>query len=93
MTELVFTHDPERRRYEAWLDEERVSLVTYRDDGQRVIINHTETPPVHQGHGYAGEVTRYALDDLRRQGRKIIPSCPYTAAWIRDHPDYADMLA
>jgi predicted GNAT family acetyltransferase len=29
----------------------------------------------------------------RAEGRKIVPLCGYAAAWMRRHPQHADLLA
>ena len=29
----------------------------------------------------------------RAEGAKIIPLCPYAAAWLKRHPEYADVVA
>jgi hypothetical protein len=34
-----------------------------------------------------------ALDLIRERGLKVVPVCPYAAAFIRRHPEYQDLLA
>ena len=34
-----------------------------------------------------------ALDYARREGMRIIPSCPYVKAYIDRHPEYEDLVA
>jgi uncharacterized protein len=36
---------------------------------------------------------RGALDDVRTKGAKIVARCPFVARFVREHPDYADLLA
>jgi predicted GNAT family acetyltransferase len=36
-------------------------------------------------------VTRDALEDVRRRGEKVHPSCPFAVAFLDDHPEYADL--
>jgi predicted GNAT family acetyltransferase len=89
----VVVHVPERRRYELHIDGREVGQAEYVESGGVVVITHTGTSPRWQGQGVAGRLTRAVLDDVRRRGLKVIPRCGYSAAWIRDHPDYADLLA
>jgi uncharacterized protein len=35
---------------------------------------------------------RGALDDMRARGLKVAPVCPFVAAYIRRHPEYADLV-
>lgn len=92
MTQLRVTRNAALDRYEGHLDEELVGLADYRVDGDRVVIPHTETRPAFQGRGIAGEIVRFALDDIRAQGRHVVPACPFVARWIEDHPAYADLV-
>ena len=44
----------------------------------------------HEGVGSA--LVRGALDDVRADGQKIVPRCPFVKGWIDRHPDYADLV-
>jgi predicted GNAT family acetyltransferase len=35
----------------------------------------------------------FALDDVRSNGLRIRPYCPYVRAFLRRHPDYQDLVA
>jgi len=56
-------------------------------------ITHTGVPPPIEGRGIAAELTRAALDTARREGWKVVPACSYAAAFMRRHPEFADLLA
>lgn len=85
---------PERHRYEMRVGDNLVGFAAYfdRDDGVRV-LPHVEIDPAFEGRGLGGVLTQYALDDCRAQGWLIVASCPFVAAWIRGHPDYAELVA
>lgn len=93
MTDLRINDNPELQRYEGYLGDVLVGLADYRVDGDRVLMPHTETQPAYQGRGIAGDIVRFALDDIRTRGRRVVPACPYVAHWIEDHPQYADLVA
>jgi predicted GNAT family acetyltransferase len=79
-------------RYEWWDGDARVGSVAYRvEPGTRVLI-HTEVEPRFEGTGYAGRLVRAALDDLRDRGLYVVPLCPFVAAYVRRHPEYADLV-
>ena len=90
--ELEFVRDDTAGRYEAWLAGRRVGLATYYQRGEVVVLPHTETDPEFGGRGYAGRLVRHALDDLRAQGRRVDPACPFVAHYIRRNPEYADLV-
>jgi predicted GNAT family acetyltransferase len=91
--ELEFTRDDEAGRYEARLAGRRIGLATFYQRGDVVVLPHTETEPAYGGRGYAGRLVRYALDDIRSQGKQVDPACPFVAHFIDRNPEYADLLA
>ena len=84
---------PERHRYEATLDGQRVGLAAYRLAGGSVVFTHTEVDPSMEGRGVGAALARAALDDVRARGLTAVPRCPLIRGWIERHPDYADLVA
>src|SRR5262245_29165857 len=82
-------------RYELLLDGEIVGVAEYRpvDDGSRLVFPHTEIVEPLRGQGLGDRLIRAALDDVRRTGRTITPSCWAVAEFIDEHPDYADLVS
>ena len=56
-------------------------------------INHTRVPEAIGGRGIAAALTRAALDHARSAGWRVRPLCSYAAAYLRRHPEDADLLA
>ena len=83
----------ERHRYEAVQDGQVLGYSVYRDLGDAVELPHTVVEPEYGGQGVASAVVRFALDDLRASGRRVRPACSFVAAYVRRHPEYADLLA
>src|SRR5713101_5122568 len=86
--------DPQELRYEL-LDDSGVMIgeIRYVLEPGAVALVHTEVDPKFQGHGLAGELVQGAINDLRERGLKMIPVCPYVRAWLRRHPEQADLAA
>ncbi len=80
-------------RYEISLDGQRVGLADYYRRGDVVVIPHTETTPPFGGRGLASRLVGFALDDIRSRGLKVDPVCPFVAAYIGKHSEYADLVA
>lgn len=83
----------DERRYDLLVDGALGGMIVYRDRGEGVReLVHTEVKPELGGRGLAAVVAKAALDDIRARGWKVIPSCPYVAAYVEKHPDYADLV-
>ena len=85
------SHDPAAHRFEVRTNA-GTGLLTYLEHGPTLEILHTEVPDAAEGQGYAAALAVAALDYARREGKQVIPSCPFVAAYIQRHPSYADLL-
>jgi uncharacterized protein len=85
--------DNERElQYELRIEDEHVGLIRYRRLADARALVHTEVDPEAEGHGLGTALVQGALDDLRSRGLKVVPICPFVAAFIRHHPEYADLV-
>ena len=85
-------HHPETHRFEA-VAQGLVSAIDYSLEDSVMTILHTNVPAELSGQGIAGDLTRVALDTARANGWEVIAACAYAAAFIKRHPQYADILA
>ena len=88
---MNITHDETQCRFGCIVDGYHCQL-DYRLDGQRMIVLYTGVPHQVGGRGIAADLTRVALDTARTRGWHVVPLCTYAAAYIRRHPEYADLL-
>ena len=84
--------NPQRSRYELRIAGELVGWSEYRPAGDSLIVAHTEIVPGREGEGLAGLLVGETLKDIRASGRTVIPTCPFTAAYIRRHAEFADLV-
>jgi predicted GNAT family acetyltransferase len=84
--------NPEELRYELVDDGQVVGEILYRRDPGRIVLVHTEISPTREGHGLASELVAGALDDIRATGLRVVPICPFVRAYLRRHPEYADLV-
>ena len=90
---LPEVHDnSELSRYEARAGDQ-VGFLEYSRQPYGTTLVHTEVPPSLEGHGVAGALVKYALEDARRRGERVIPLCPYVQAYLKRHPEYASLVA
>src|SRR6476659_111460 len=85
--------DPQELRYEL-LDDSGVMIgeIRYVLEPGAVALVHTEVDPEFQGQGLASELVQGAMNDLRKRDLRMIPVCPYVRAWLRRHPEQADLV-
>ncbi len=83
----AITDAPERQRYEAHLDGALAGVLDYVLRRERIILVHTEVTPEFEGRGVAAALTRFALDDARRLGRRVIVTCSYVKRYLARHPE------
>ena len=57
-----------------------------------MVITHVETPSAMRGKGAASRLMDGIADHIRAEGRRIVPQCPYAAAWMKRHPEHADLV-
>lgn len=89
--DIALSHNPERSRYEAQIGELRAEA-TYRRVGDTLIFTHVGVPSAIRRRGIGGRLVQFALDDVRANGWRAVPQCPFVRAWLGDHPNYADLI-
>lgn len=90
---ITYVHAPQRRRYEIRDGQAVIGFTLYRlpPDGNHVDFIHTEVNEAYNGRGLASNLVAFALDDVEAGGKRIIAHCTYVAAWIKRHPEHADV--
>jgi len=86
----IVADNPDLSRFELRVDDELVGWSEYRPAGDSVIVAHTEIDERREGEGLGSVLVRGTLDQIRASGKTVIPTCAFTAAYIRRHPEYID---
>ena len=89
---ITVTNNEEAQRFEAQIGGQR-ALLTYHRFPDRIVFNHSEVPPPLGGQGLAAKLARTALDFARANHLRVVPPCPYVAAFIRKHAEYHDLVS
>jgi hypothetical protein len=85
--------DPQRHRYEMTVDGQLAGHIDYRlKNGNIIDLVHTEIGRAFEGRGLASKLAKFALDDARAHGRRVICTCEYIAGYVKKHPEYDDLL-
>jgi uncharacterized protein len=68
------------------------AFLDYRLTPPVLTLIHTEVPAAIREHGLGGKLVHSALEFARREGLHVNPLCQYVAAYIRRHPEHADLV-
>lgn len=69
------------------------AVAAYQLEDDTIVFTHTIVPKAIEGRGVASRLIRGALDQVRDRGLKVVPQCPFVAAYIKRHPGTQDLLA
>ena len=93
MDDVDFTYDAARKRYVAARGGTEVAFSEVDPiSADGLLIKHTEVLPAFEGQGIGGKLVMHMLEDAKRQGRGVIPACPYAAAYIKRHPELIEYV-
>ena len=80
-------HRPADHRFVAHVDGGEAVLAYQPLSGGTLDLQHTEVPEQARGEGVGDALVRAAITYARQEGVRLVPTCPYVAAWVRRHPD------
>jgi predicted GNAT family acetyltransferase len=82
----------EAHRYEAYLGSELAGFLDYHAQPGLLTILHTEVDRSYEGRGVGSRLAAHVLDDIRQRGMEVLPICPFVIAYIKQNPEYTDLL-
>lgn len=82
----------EKHRFEIDLGDGSFAIAEYTLPEGKIMFTHTEVPSDNEGQGLGTLLIRTALESARERGLKVIPICPFFAAYIRKHAEEQDLL-
>jgi predicted GNAT family acetyltransferase len=85
--------NPTKGRYEAHVGNRLAGFVTYRTRPGVVVLVHTEVDDDFEGHGVGSRLASSVLESLRARDLQVDPICPFIVAYIKRHPEFADLVA
>lgn len=90
--EPTVADNPSELRYELRVGDRVAATVAYRLEPGVVVLVHTDVEPAFEGQGLGSRLVAEALADIRRRGLSVTPLCPFAAAYVRRHPEHADLV-
>jgi hypothetical protein len=74
-------------------DSGQLADLSYRLNGKRLVLLHTEVPEALGGRGIGGLLVSAAIDRAARDGLTIVPLCSFARSWLDRHPGVAARAA
>lgn len=84
--------NPEKKRFEIDLGGGAMAVAVYNRLSNAIMFTHTEVPPAFEGQGIARRLILAGLEAARQEGKKVIPTCPLFASYMKRHPETHDVL-
>jgi uncharacterized protein len=81
-----------RNRYELDL-EGGTAFAIYRLSPGIITIMHSEVPAALRGSGVGSAFVAQVLQEVRRQGLKVVPQCGFVRTFMTRSPEFKDLLA
>jgi uncharacterized protein len=72
---------------------DQVAFAEYRLEADTITFTHTRVPEALRGRGIGTQLIEAGLSIARERNLKVVPQCPFFAAYIRAHPETQDLLA
>ena len=84
--------NPAKYRFEADLGDGSFAIAEYKLLPGKIVFIHTKVPPAHEGQGIGSALIRFALKSARERRLRVVPVCPFFAAYIQRHAEEQDLL-
>lgn len=69
-----------------------IAEITFPDRDGVANIDHTYVDNSLCGQGIAEKLIKEAIQQIRSQDMKAIPTCSYAVKWFAEHPEESDLL-
>ena len=69
------------------------ATLKYLARGDVMDLVHTVVPQEAQGRGIGTALAHAALAYARREGKQVIPSCPFVLSYLQRHKEFANLVA
>lgn len=79
-------------RFEAVMEDGEYLTLEYRWLKGSMVLMHTFVPVSARGTGKGHQIVKHVLDHARAQQLKVIVYCPFADKYVKENPEYNDLL-
>jgi len=91
--QLKTVNNEEKSRFEISVDGYMGRIEYIINKTGLMFLTHTEVDRELEGKGVASKMVKDALEFIDEHKLKLVPLCPYVAAYLKKHPEYHILLA
>jgi predicted GNAT family acetyltransferase len=91
LDEVEVVNNQAKRRFEV-VAAGYLARIEYIPDRHHIVYTHTIVPDEISGQGVGSKLAHHVLDYARDNDLKVIPQCPFVAAYIERHPEYKPLV-
>jgi predicted GNAT family acetyltransferase len=84
--------EEDRSRYVLRFEGEFAGVAHFLSHGNQRVFTHTVVDDRFEGQGLGSQLVRAALDGTRKDGKRIVPVCPFVDAYVQRHHDWDDLI-
>jgi predicted GNAT family acetyltransferase len=92
-SEPTVADNPAANRFEITVDGKVAGFSEYQRSDGEIEIFHTEIDDAYEGQGLGSILVKAVLDEIRRDGVQLVPTCPFVNKYIQRHREYSDLVA
>ncbi len=90
LEKLEIINNEAENRFEVLINE-YPSRLDYILEKDTLVMTHVGVHPELRGKGVAGRLTQFVLEYAKAKSLRVIPMCPYVAAYIQRNPQYLEL--
>jgi len=92
MSKYQLTDNSEKRQYEFAVEGFTPRIEYIKTAEGEIYLTHTEVPAELGGRGIASALAKQTMQDIDKQGLKLVPVCPFIATYIDKHPEWKKLI-
>ena len=88
MEAYKLTDNKDKKQYEFHIEGFTPKIEYIKNNNGEIYLTHTEVPDQLGGRGIGSELVKQVLENIEKQGLRLVPLCPFVAGYIQKHPDW-----
>lgn len=92
MEDYTLIDNREKKQYEFHIDGYTPKIEYIKSETGEIYLTHTEVPVALEGKVIGSQLIKKALEDIKTQGLRLVPLCPFVAGYIQKNPEWRSIV-
>lgn len=92
MEDYTLIDNREKKQYDFHIDGYTPKIEYINSETGEIYLTHTEVPVALEGKGIGSQLIKKALEDIKTQGLRLVPLCPFVAGYIQKNPEWRSIV-